>query len=163
MYPADLEIKDKTESNTSASYLGLLLLIGREGQVCTFLNNKCDNFNFTSQPFRSWTAILHNRQPMMFLSRNSYAMLLLWMFYYEVGAWFIWAFWAGFHWGTFDIVYYEFLILDLIKQYKVSLSQILHDILEYDWIHWHPPLIRHYSNSLHCYRVGSYCRLGPFH
>ena len=31
MYPAELEIKDTTESNTSASYLDLLLSIGRGG------------------------------------------------------------------------------------------------------------------------------------
>ena len=30
MYPPELEIKDTTESNTSASYLDLLLSIGRE-------------------------------------------------------------------------------------------------------------------------------------
>ena len=33
MYPAELEIKDTTESTTSASYLDLLLSIGRDGQV----------------------------------------------------------------------------------------------------------------------------------
>ena len=31
MYPAELEIKDTTESTTSASYLDLLLSIGRDG------------------------------------------------------------------------------------------------------------------------------------
>ena len=30
MYPPELEIKDTTESNTSASYLDLLLSIGRD-------------------------------------------------------------------------------------------------------------------------------------
>ena len=33
MYPPELEIKDTTESNTSASYLDLLLSIGRDGQL----------------------------------------------------------------------------------------------------------------------------------
>ena len=33
MYPFELEIKDTTESNTSASYLDLLLSIGRDGQL----------------------------------------------------------------------------------------------------------------------------------
>ena len=32
MYPVELEIKDRTESDTSASYLDLLLSIGRDGQ-----------------------------------------------------------------------------------------------------------------------------------
>ena len=35
MYPAELEIKDTTESTTSASYLDLLLSIGRDGQLHT--------------------------------------------------------------------------------------------------------------------------------
>ena len=46
MYPAELEIKDTTESNTSASYLDLLLSIGKDGQLRTSLNDKSDNFNF---------------------------------------------------------------------------------------------------------------------
>ena len=33
MYPAELEIKDTTESNTSASYLDLLLSIESDGQL----------------------------------------------------------------------------------------------------------------------------------
>ena len=35
MYPVEPEIKDMTESNTSASYLYLLLSIGRDGQLHT--------------------------------------------------------------------------------------------------------------------------------
>ena len=35
MYPAELEIKDTTESTTSASYLDLLMSIGRDGQLHT--------------------------------------------------------------------------------------------------------------------------------
>ena len=35
MYPAELEIKDATESTTSASYLDLLLPIGSYGQLHT--------------------------------------------------------------------------------------------------------------------------------
>ena len=44
MYPAELEIKDTTESNASASYLSLLLSIGRYGQLRTSLNDKRDDF-----------------------------------------------------------------------------------------------------------------------
>ena len=40
MYPAELEIKNTTESNTSASYLDLLLSIGRDGQLHTSLYDK---------------------------------------------------------------------------------------------------------------------------
>ena len=55
MYPVELEIKDTTESNTSASYLDLLLSIGRDGQLHTSIYDKRDDFNFhiTNFPFLS--------------------------------------------------------------------------------------------------------------
>ena len=55
MYPPELEIKDTTKSNTSASYLDLLLSIGRDGQLRTSLYDKRDDFNFhiTNFPFLS--------------------------------------------------------------------------------------------------------------
>ena len=46
MYPVELEIKDTTESNTSASYLDLLLSIGKDGQLHTSIFDKRDDFNF---------------------------------------------------------------------------------------------------------------------
>ena len=46
MYPAELEIKDTTESTTSASYLDLLLSIGREGQLHTSIYDKRYDFYF---------------------------------------------------------------------------------------------------------------------
>ena len=55
MYPAELEIKGTTESTgtTSASYLDLLLSIGRDGQLHTSIYDKRDDFNFhiTNFPF----------------------------------------------------------------------------------------------------------------
>ena len=50
-----LEIKDTTESTTSASYLDLLLSIGRDGQLHTSIYDKRDDFNFhiTNFPFLS--------------------------------------------------------------------------------------------------------------
>ena len=60
MYPVELEIKDTTESNISASHLDLLLSIGRDGQLRTSLYDKRDDFNF------------HN--VMAFLSHGSYGM-----------------------------------------------------------------------------------------
>ena len=55
MYPAELETKDTTESNTSASYLDLLLSIKRDGQLRTSLYDKRDDFNvhITNFPFLS--------------------------------------------------------------------------------------------------------------
>ena len=55
MYPAELEIKDTTDSTNSASYLDFLLLIGRDGQLHTSIYDKRDDFNFhiTNFPFLS--------------------------------------------------------------------------------------------------------------
>ena len=52
---SELEIKDTTESTTSASYLDLLLSIGRDGQLHTSIYDKRDDFNFhiTNFPFLS--------------------------------------------------------------------------------------------------------------
>ena len=55
MYPADLEIKDTAQSTTSASYLDLLLSIGKDGQLHTSIYDKRVYFNFhiTNFPFLS--------------------------------------------------------------------------------------------------------------
>ena len=55
MYPAEFEIKDMTESNTSVSDLDLLLSMGRDGQLRISLYEKHDDFNFhiTNFPFLS--------------------------------------------------------------------------------------------------------------
>ena len=55
MYPAELEIKDTTESTTSASYLYLLLSIMRDGKLHSSIYDKWDDFNFhiTNFPFLS--------------------------------------------------------------------------------------------------------------
>ena len=72
MYPAELEIKDTTESTTSASYLDLLLSIVRDGQFHTSIYDKRDDFNFhiTNFPFLSSNILL--RRPMACLSLNLY-------------------------------------------------------------------------------------------
>ena len=46
IYPPKLDIKDTTESKTSASFLDLLLSIDRDGQRQTSLYDKLDDFNF---------------------------------------------------------------------------------------------------------------------
>ena len=53
IYPVELEIKETTESSTTASYLDLLLSIGKDGQLHTSLYDKRDDFNFhiTNFPF----------------------------------------------------------------------------------------------------------------
>ena len=71
MYPPEIEIKDTTESNTSASYLNLLLSIGRDGELHTSLYDKRDDFNFHITNFPFLRATSHLRPPMAFLSHNS--------------------------------------------------------------------------------------------
>ena len=71
MYPPEPEIRDTTESNTSASYLDLLLSIGRDGQLHTSLATSVTILIFKSQTFRSKAATSHLRPPMPFLSHNS--------------------------------------------------------------------------------------------
>ena len=55
MYPVELEIKDTTNINTSASYLNLLLSIGRDGQLHTSQYDKREysNFHIANFPFLS--------------------------------------------------------------------------------------------------------------
>ena len=68
-------------------------------------------------------------------------LLLVWMFYPEGDATFKWASRTGIRQGTLEIVIEEVLwsIPDLIKQYEVSLTQMLNDILWPDRIQWQPP------------------------
>ena len=160
MYPAELEIKDTTESNTSASYLDFLLSIESDGQLRTSLYDKRDDFNFhiTNFPF------LSSNIP----SSSAYGVFISQLIRYARAC-----------------SSYEFFILraarlsskllrqeyvkerlksslrkfygrygDLIKHYEVSLSQMLHDILGHDHTPWQPQLIRHYTNLRTYYRTG---------
>ena len=74
MYPAELEIKDTTESNTSAS-TWIYSCRSRVTVSCAlpFTTNVTISTSI-SQTFRSWVAIFHLRQPMVFLSHSSYGM-----------------------------------------------------------------------------------------
>ena len=146
MYLVELEMKDTTESNTtSASYLDLLLSIGRDSQLHTSIYDKRDDFNFhiINFPFLS-SNIPTSPAYGVFISQliryaracSSYECFILRAtrlsnklleqgyvkerlksslrkFYGRYG--------------------------DLIKQYEVSLSQMLNDILWPDHIQWQPP------------------------
>ena len=46
IYPVELEIKDTTDTDRSASYLDLHLVINSEGRLRTKLYDKRDDFNF---------------------------------------------------------------------------------------------------------------------
>ena len=77
MYPVELEIKDTTESNTSASYLDyldFLLSIGREVNfTLPFMTNVTISIS-TSQIFRSLEAIFQPRPPIASLFYSLYGM-----------------------------------------------------------------------------------------
>ena len=53
MYPAELEIKDTTESNTSSSYFDLVLSIEKDSQLQTSHYEERDDYKFriTKLPF----------------------------------------------------------------------------------------------------------------
>jgi hypothetical protein len=51
IYPNELEIKDTTESSTSASYLDVLLKLDTQGKITTQLYDKWDDFNFSIDNF----------------------------------------------------------------------------------------------------------------
>ena len=56
-YPVERDIKDTTESNSSASNLNSLLLIGEDGQLGTSFNDTRDviNFHITNVSFLNST------------------------------------------------------------------------------------------------------------
>ena len=74
MYPVELDIKDTTESNISASYLDLLLSIGRDRQLHISIYDKRDDFHFHITIFPSWAAIFQPRPPMVSVFRSLYDM-----------------------------------------------------------------------------------------
>ena len=152
MYPPELEIKDTTESNTSASYLDLLLSIGRDGQLRTSLYDKRDDFNFhiTNFPFLS-SNIPSSPAYGVFISQliryaracSSYECFILRAMRLSnklLG--------QGYVKERLKSSLRKFYgrYGDLTKQYEVPLSRMLHDILDDDHIQWHPPLIGHYTN-----------------
>ena len=161
MYPPKLEINGTTESITSASNLDLLLSIGRGGQLHTSLYEKRDNFNFniTNFPF------LSSNIP----SSPAYCVLISQLIRYTRAS-------SSYECYILSAVRLSNKLLgqgcvkehlrsslrkfygrfgDLIKQYEVPLSQMLHDILDEDHLQWHPPLIRHYTNCWPHYWSGA--------
>ena len=126
MYPAELEIKNTTRSNTSASYLDFTPVDQKGGQLRTSLYDKRDDFNFhiTNFPFLS-SNIPSSPAYGVFISHTvCQGLLLLWMFYSEGGTTFILAPRTGLCHGTFEIV----------------LQEVLWSISGYHQTLWSPPL-----------------------
>ena len=150
MYPPELEIKDTTESNTSASYLDLLLSIGRDGQLHTSLYDKRDDFNFhitfhiTNFPFLS-SNIQSSLAYGVFISQiirfpracSSYECFILRAVRLSnklLGQGYVKERLRS------SVTKFYGRYRGLIKQYEVPLSRMLHDILDNDHLQWHPPL-----------------------
>ena len=137
MYPPELEIKDTMDNKTSASYLDLVLSIGRDGQLRTSFYDKLDDFNFhiTNFPFLS-SNIPFSPAYGVFISQliryaiacSSYECFILRAVRLASR--------AGICQGTFEIVSNEDLwsVWDPTKHYDVPLSRMLHDILIDDHI-----------------------------
>ena len=144
MYPAELEIKNTTESNTSASDLDLLLSIGRDGQLYTSFYDKRDDFNihitnfpylssnipsspaycdFISQLIRYARACSSNE---CFIRRPAVLSSKL------LG--------QGYVWERLKSSLRKFYSQygDLIKHYEVPLSKMLNEILGHGHLQWHP-------------------------
>jgi hypothetical protein len=68
IYPIELEIKDTTDTDRSASYLDLHLTIDSEGQLRTKFNDKRDDFNFPIVNFHSYVATFQQHLHMEYIS-----------------------------------------------------------------------------------------------
>ena len=145
MYPVELEIKETTESNTSASYLDLFLSIGRNGQLHTSIYDKRDDFNFhiTNFPFLSSNIPTSPAYGVFIPQLIRYARACS-----SYGCFILRAtrlsnklLEQGYVKERLKSSLRKFYgrYGDLIKQYEVSLTQMLNDILWPDHIQWQPP------------------------
>ena len=142
MYPAELEIKDTTESTTCASYLDLLLSIGRNGQPHTTIYDKRDDYNFhiTNFPF------LSSNIP----SSPAYGVFISQIIRYARACSSYECFILRARWLSSKLLKQGYLVErlkssfrkfygrygDLIQQYEVSLSRMLNEalILDQQWL-----------------------------
>ena len=140
MYPAELEIKDTAESNTSASCLDLLLSIESDGQMRTSLCDKSDDFNFhiTNFPFPS-NNISSSPAYDVFISQllryaracSSYECFILRavrLSYKLFGQEYVMERLKS------SLRKFNGRYGDLIKHYEISLSQMFYDIMGHDHI-----------------------------
>ena len=142
MFPAELEIKDTTEINTSASYLDLLLSIESDGQLRTSLYDKRDDFNFHIKNFPFLSSNIpsspaycvfisqHIRYARACSSHECFILRAVPLSSKLLG--------QGYMYvmerlkSSLRKFYGQYG--DLIKHYEVFLSQMFHDILGYDHI-----------------------------
>ena len=153
MYPAELEIKDTSESTTFASNLDLLLSIGRDGQLHTSIYDKRDDFNFyiTNFPFLS-SNIPSSPAYGVFISqliRYSRACSSYECFILRARRLSSKLLKQGYLAERLKSSFRKFYgrYGDLIQQYEVSLSRMLNDILILDQ-QWLPNPIRLSTNFM---------------
>ena len=140
MYPAELKINDTKESNTSASYLDLLLWIGRDGQLRTSLYDKSDDFNFHITNFSFLSSNIPSSPAYdVFISqliRSARACSSYECFILRAARLSSKLLGQGYVMERLKSSLRKFYgrYGDLIKHYEVSLSQMLYDILGHDHI-----------------------------
>ena len=168
MYPAELEIKDTTDSTTSASYLDLLLSIGRDGPLHTSIYDKRADFNFhiTNFPF------LSSNIP----SSPAYGVFISQLIRYARACSSYECFILRARWLSSKLLKQGYLAErlklslrkfygrygDLIQQYEVSLSRMLNDILILDQ-QWLPNQSDFPPISWHWYRAWPPPIMSGFH
>ena len=168
MYPAELEIKDTTDSTTSASYLDLLLSIGRDGPLHTSIYDKRVDFNFyiTNFPF------LSSNIP----SSPAYGVFISQLIRYARACSSYECFILRARWLSSKLLKQGYLAErlklslrkfygrygDLIQQYEVSLSRMLNDILILDQ-QWLPNQSDFPPISWHWYRAWPPPIMSGFH
>jgi hypothetical protein len=70
IYPPELEVKETTDTASSASFLDLYLEFDDSGQLSTKIYDKRDDFNFKIINFPKCAAIYQLLLHMVFTSRN---------------------------------------------------------------------------------------------
>ena len=163
MYPAELEIKDTTESSKSAHSFRSRVTVSC---ALPFTTNVTTSTSI-SQTFRSWVAISIFTSLWCFISQlkryaracSSYGCFIL-----RTARLSSKLLGQGYVMERLKSSLRKFYGRngDLIKHYVVFLSQMLHDILGHDHIQWHPQWIRHYTNLRENYRTGLYYRFWPY-
>ena len=142
MYSAELEIKDTTESITSASYLDLLLSIVRDGQLHTSIYDKRDDYNFH---ITNWTFPSSNIP-----SSPAYGVFISQFIRYTRACSMYECFILRAMRLSSKLLKQGYLVErlkssfrnfdgrygDLIQQYEVSFSRMLNDILTLDQLQW---------------------------
>ena len=70
IYPPELEVKETTDTASSASFLDLFLEFDDSGQISTKIYDKRDDFNFKIINFPNMCSNIPASPAMVFTSRN---------------------------------------------------------------------------------------------